>query len=100
MEVGPYSFRFGYQKVNISWGERNATVQYRLVKTWTYEPTEEEEEGERSLDDQIIHFNVPLIVSALKAFFQNLLLKIFFVSPQSTPSRTPLNESTTPPSNR
>lgn len=61
VEVGPYSFRFGYQKVNISWGERNATVQYRLVKTWTYEPTEEEEEGERSLDDQIIHFNVPLI---------------------------------------
>lgn len=61
VEVGPYSFRFGYQKVNISWGERNATVQYRLVKTWTYQPRPED--GERSLDDTIVHFNVPLIVS-------------------------------------
>ena len=82
MELGPYSFRFGYQKVNISWGERNATVQYRLVKTWTYEPTEEE--GERSLDDQIVHFNVPLIVSVFKApFFKIFYLNSFFSTVRS-----------------
>lgn len=59
-QVGPYSFRFAFKKVNISWGERNATVQYRIVKTWTYEPGP----GEPSIDDdKIVHFNVPLMVS-------------------------------------
>ena len=56
---GPYTFRETYEKVNISWNDNNGTVTYKQIKRWHFVP----EMTNGSLDDQISHLNVPMIVS-------------------------------------
>ncbi|OTF81154.1 replication factor C subunit 5-like protein [Euroglyphus maynei] len=56
-EVGPYVFQLSFEKVNISWNFDNGTVEYRQVKTWIPVPSK----SNGSLDDEIVHINVPLM---------------------------------------
>ncbi|XP_046913295.2 protein croquemort [Dermatophagoides farinae] len=56
-EIGPYVFQLNFEKVNISWNFDNGTVEYRQVKTWTPVPSK----SIGSLDDEIVHVNVPLL---------------------------------------
>ncbi|KAI7688116.1 hypothetical protein SSS_04311 [Sarcoptes scabiei] len=56
-QLGPYVYRQSMEKTNISWNFANNTVQYRQVKSWFFDPTK----SNGSLDDEIVHLNVPLI---------------------------------------
>ncbi|XP_054168300.1 protein croquemort-like [Oppia nitens] len=61
-ELGPYTFRETHEKVNISWDHMNGTVSYKTIRRWHYVA----EETNGSLDDEVVHLNVPMISAANK----------------------------------
>ncbi|RWS28746.1 Protein croquemort-like protein [Leptotrombidium deliense] len=56
---GPFTFLETREKVNISWNLSNGTVAYRQIKKWNFIP----ELTNGSLDDVVVHLNVPLVAS-------------------------------------
>lgn len=61
-EVGPYVFREEREKVNVTFSDDGNKVAYNQVRRWFFDP---EMSGNCSLDDEVYHLNVPLIVSFL-----------------------------------
>lgn len=61
-ELGPYTFRESIEKVNISWNHLNGTVSYKQIKRWIF--VSEKTNG--SLDDEVLHLNVPMISAGHK----------------------------------
>lgn len=79
-EIGPYVFELNFEKVNISWNFENGTVEYRQIKTW--QPVPSKSNG--SLDDEIVHINVPLLVMNYyfsPHLFQTIIINSFFFNP-------------------
>lgn len=69
-QVGPYVFREEREKVNITFSDDGSTVAYDQVRRWFFQP---DLSSNVSLDDQVYHLNVPLIVSFLSSqiFYSN-----------------------------
>ncbi|RWS17666.1 replication factor C subunit 5-like protein, partial [Dinothrombium tinctorium] len=59
----PYTFLETREKVNISWNIENGTVSYQQMKRWKFLPSL----TNGSLEDIIVHLNVPLVATVNEA---------------------------------